>query len=79
MAAASAGEYCGLLVTGLRCVPADQDFVSPQTGRAWVKHGQALQHFFHYVFRPVDDFFHDEANVQLLTGSTELPGRQTPS
>jgi hypothetical protein len=38
--------------------------VSLQTGRAWVKHDQTLQHFFHHVFRPVDEFFHDEANVQ---------------
>jgi hypothetical protein len=64
MATASAREYCDLLVTGSRRICAHHDFVSKQTGRAWVKHGQASHHFFHDIFGTVNELFHDKANVQ---------------
>jgi hypothetical protein len=43
---------------------ADHDFVFRQAGRALVKQGKPLQHFFHNVVRVVNELFHDEANVQ---------------
>jgi hypothetical protein len=66
MAAASAGEYGYLPITGGRCICADEGLVSRQASRARVQHGQPLQHFFDNVFRMVDELFHDVANLQRL-------------
>jgi hypothetical protein len=62
--AASASDYRDLLVMGLLRIFTDHHFVSQQTRRAWVKHGQALHHFFHDIFGTVNELFHDKANVQ---------------
>jgi hypothetical protein len=66
------------LVTGGFRIRANYDIVSlvcPQTGRAWVKHDQPLQHFFHDIFRTVNELFHGEANVQLL-GARRYKGHE---
>jgi hypothetical protein len=64
MATASARKYRDLLVTASLRICADHDFVSEQTGRARVEHGQTLHHFFHDIFGTVNELFHDKANVQ---------------
>jgi hypothetical protein len=64
MTATSAREYRDLLVTMLFRICADHDFVSRQADRAWMKDCQSSQHFFHHIFRMVNELFHDEANVQ---------------
>ncbi|MBB5340864.1 hypothetical protein [Tunturiibacter gelidoferens] len=64
MAASSAREYSNLLVTGSFRICSDHNLVPQQTGRTWVKRGQALHHFFHDIFGTVDELFHDKANVQ---------------
>ena len=64
MPAASTSDYRYLLDMGLLRICTDHDFVSQQTIRAWVKHGQALHHFFHGIFGTVNELFHDKANVQ---------------
>jgi hypothetical protein len=62
--APSARDYRDLLVMGLLRICTDHHFVSQQTRRAWVKHGQALHHFFHDICGTVNELFHDKATVQ---------------
>jgi hypothetical protein len=52
------------VVTGPLRICADKSFVPGQAGRAWVQQHKALQHLFHHVFRTINEFFHNAANVQ---------------
>src|SRR5262249_8714426 len=63
MATTSARDYRHLLVTGSFRICADHNLVSQQTDRTWVKHGQALHHFFYDIFGTVNELFHDKANA----------------
>jgi hypothetical protein len=60
VAASSAGEYSNLLVTNPPRIRAEHGFMSQQADRTRVKYHQPLEHFFHDVFRAVNELFHDK-------------------
>ena len=58
MAAATAGDNGDLLAANLCGIGTKHDLVAGQSRQSRIQNGQALQHFFYYVFGTIDELFH---------------------